>query len=110
MGHVSSRGGWHTSCCDVLGTASGRREGPTCMELRTVIVDDEPLARQRLHDLLAAEPEVEVVADCADGAEAVTTIRRLAPDLVILDIQMPEQDGFAVIAEIGPESMPPVIF
>ena len=80
------------------------------MELRTVIVDDEPLARQRLHDLLASEPGVQVVADCVDGSEATSAIRRLAPDLVILDIQMPEQDGFGVIEEIGPESMPPVIF
>lgn len=80
------------------------------MELRIVIVDDEPLARQRLHDLLAAEPEVRVVADCADVPEAVSAIRRLTPDLVILDIQMPERDGFSLIEEIGPQQMPPVIF
>jgi two-component system LytT family response regulator len=80
------------------------------MELRIVIVDDEPLARQRLHDLLAAEPEAQVVADCADVAEGVSAIRRLAPDLVLLDIQMPERDGFDLIEEIGPQQMPPVIF
>jgi two-component system, LytTR family, response regulator len=80
------------------------------MELRTIIVDDEPLARQRLGDLLSREPEVRVVADCGDVSEAVSAVRRLAPDLVILDIHMPEKDGFAVIEEIGPQEMPPVIF
>jgi two-component system LytT family response regulator len=80
------------------------------MELRTIIVDDEPLARQRLSDLLSREPEVRVVADCGDVSEAVAAVRRLSPDLVILDIHMPERDGFAVIEEIGPQEMPPVIF
>lgn len=66
--------------------------------IRTIIVDDEPLARERIRDLLAGEADIEVVAECEDGASAVTALRRHAPDLVFLDVQMPERDGFAVLA------------
>lgn len=78
--------------------------------LRVLLVDDEPLARTHLRALLAAEPDVEVVAECGDGASAVRAIREVRPDLVLLDIQMPEGDGFDVVREVGPDRMPPVVF
>lgn len=78
--------------------------------IRALIVDDEPLARERVTTLLAQEPDVEVVGECRDGREAVAAIRQLDPDLVFLDIQMPGADGFDVIQAVGPEKMPLVIF
>ncbi len=78
--------------------------------LRVLIVDDEPLARARLRELLADDPDVEVIAEYANGADAVAGIPRDAPDLVLLDIQMPELDGFAVVRAVGPERMPAVVF
>ncbi|MFW6084871.1 MAG: LytR/AlgR family response regulator transcription factor [Gemmatimonadota bacterium] len=77
---------------------------------RVLIVDDEPLARERLRTLLADDPEVEVAGECGDGASAVDAVRESRPDLVLLDVQMPELDGFEVVAEVGAEAMPPVIF
>jgi two-component system LytT family response regulator len=78
--------------------------------IRVLVVDDEPLARSGIADLVARDPELEVVGQCRDGQAAVRAIRELAPDLVLLDIQMPEMDGFQVIQQIGPEQMPAVIF
>jgi two-component system LytT family response regulator len=78
--------------------------------LRVLIVDDEPLARTGLRDLIGKDPELECVGDCADGLAAVEAIELLKPDLVLLDVQMPEIDGFGVIRAIGAERMPPVIF
>ena len=78
--------------------------------IRAVVVDDEPLARQRLRKLLKGDPEIELVAECADGAEAITAICRHAPDLVFLDVQMPEVDGFEVLRSVGPARMPLVVF
>jgi two-component system LytT family response regulator len=78
--------------------------------IRTLIVDDEPLARQRLRTLLQDEPDVEVVGECAGGREAIAAIGRQAPDLVFLDVQMPAPDGFGVIQAVGVERMPAVIF
>jgi two-component system LytT family response regulator len=80
------------------------------MKLRALIVDDEPLARERLRDLLSADPEVEVVGECGDGREAVTAIRAQVPDLVFLDVQMPELDGFGVVQEVGAARMPVTVF
>jgi two-component system LytT family response regulator len=80
------------------------------MKLRVAIVDDEPLAREGVALHLRTEPDVEIVAMCADGAEAVQAIRELSPDLVFLDVRMPGWSGFDVIEEIGPGCMPPVIF
>ncbi|MFL5537814.1 MAG: LytR/AlgR family response regulator transcription factor [Longimicrobiaceae bacterium] len=78
--------------------------------LRVVVVDDEPLARSGMCGLLARDPELSVVAQCADGAEAVAAIAGLRPDLVLLDVQMPEMDGFEVLRAVGPARMPVVVF
>jgi len=75
-----------------------------------LVADDEPLARRRILRLLRAEPGVDVVAECKGGLSAVEQIRTRNPDLVFLDIQMPDLDGFGVIAEVGPERMPSVVF
>jgi two-component system LytT family response regulator len=80
------------------------------MTIRTCIVDDEPLARERIRSLLATEPDVEVICDCADGAEAVRAIRSHKPDLVFLDVQMPVLDGFGVLQALDPEVPPAVVF
>lgn len=78
--------------------------------IRAIVVDDQPLARERLLHLLAAEPDVEVVGVCANGLEAVAAIEARAPDLVFLDMQMPELDGLAVIERIGAARMPMTVF
>jgi two-component system LytT family response regulator len=78
--------------------------------IRVLIVDDEPLARERIRTLLGGESDVEVAAEAADGLEAVDAIREHAPDLVFLDVQMPGLDGFEVIEMVGAERMPPVVF
>jgi two-component system LytT family response regulator len=75
-----------------------------------LIVDDEPLARQGLRLLLAGDPDVAAVHEAKDGREAVAALRETRPDLVFLDVQMPEMDGLAVIREVGPENMPAVVF
>ncbi len=80
------------------------------MKLRVVIVDDEPLARDRVRSLLAKEPDVEVVGECGDGEQAVEVIRTLRPDLVFLDIQMPGADGFEVLRRLAPGPLPLVVF
>jgi len=80
------------------------------VRLRVLVVDDEPLARTGLRELISNDPELEYVGDAADGQAAVEAIETLKPDLVLLDVQMPEIDGFGVIRAIGPESMPAVIF
>ncbi|HEY7113564.1 MAG TPA: LytTR family DNA-binding domain-containing protein [Thermoanaerobaculia bacterium] len=72
-------------------------------------MDDEPLARERIRGLLAEDADVEVIGECSDGKEAVEAIRRLAPDLVFLDVQMAEMDGFSVLDEVG-DRIPAVIF
>ena len=79
-------------------------------KLRVVIIDDEPLARQRVEDLLAKETNVEIAGTASNGNDAVTLIESSRPDLVFLDVQMPGQDGFKVVEAIGPENMPLTIF
>lgn len=78
--------------------------------LRVLVVDDEPIARERLLALLAAESGVEVVGEAGDGRSAVAAIRRLAPDLLLLDVTMPDLDGFEVLARLGPQAPPETIF
>jgi two-component system, LytTR family, response regulator len=79
-------------------------------KLRTLIVDDEPLARGRLRQLLEEEPGVEIIGECEDGVEALEAIRAQRPDLVLLDVQMPELDGFGLLAALEPGAMPAIIF
>jgi two-component system, LytTR family, response regulator len=78
--------------------------------VRTLIVEDEPHARHYLRELLASEPEVAIVGQAASGAEGADLIRKVSPDLVFLDIQMPDLTGFDLIAEIGVEKMPAFVF
>jgi two-component system LytT family response regulator len=80
------------------------------VKIRVLVVDDEPLARERVRKLLASEPEVECVGECSDGTSAVEAIRQHSPDLVFLDVQMPELDGFGVLAQLSRETMPAVVF
>ena len=80
------------------------------MKIRAIIVDDEPLARERIRVLLREEPDVEIVGECASGAEAVAQIGRQKPDLLFLDVQMPEMDGFEVLQNVPTEKLPVVIF
>lgn len=79
------------------------------MKIRTLIVDDEASARERLARLLAGELDVEIVGECENGAEAVAAVRAQKPDVVFLDIQMPELDGFEVLRRLG-RDLPVVIF
>src|SRR5689334_9908594 len=80
------------------------------MELKVVVVDDEPLVREGLKLLLSRQPHVAFVSEARNGREAIVLIREQKPDLVLLDVQMPRTDGFAVVDAIGAERMPPVIF
>jgi len=80
------------------------------MKVRTLIVDDEPLARERLMQWLRQEPELELLGECADGRAAVEAIRREKPALLFLDVQMPELDGFGVLSALGTEPLPAVVF
>ncbi len=92
----------HSAPMDDPGTLSG--------PVRVVIADDEPLARDCMRLVLTQASDVEVVAECRDGAEAVNAIRRFRPDVVFLDVQMPGIDGFAVIQRVGAAAMPAVVF
>jgi two-component system LytT family response regulator len=76
----------------------------------TIIVDDEPLSRRRLRLLIEAHTAATIVAECSGGREAIDAIRRFDPDVVFLDVQMPDVDGFDVIDQIGVQQMPVVVF
>jgi two-component system LytT family response regulator len=79
-------------------------------KIRTLIVDDEPLARSNLAVLLRLDPEIEIVSECGSGVEALTEIRSAKPDLVFLDVQMPECDGFDVLELLGKDLPPAIVF
>ena len=79
-------------------------------KVRTLIADDEELARERLQNLLTERPDIDLVAACADGRQAVDAIKQYSPELIFLDIQMPELDGFAVLEAIDVEPMPAIVF
>ncbi len=79
-------------------------------KIRTLVVDDEPLARQNLRILLEADAEIELVGEAGSGRAALALIRRESPDLLFLDIQMPELDGFGVLAQIEAAELPVVVF
>lgn len=78
--------------------------------IRVLIVDDEPLPCERIRDLLGVHPTVEVLGVRHDGASAIEAVRTLEPDLLFLDIRMPDMDGFEVIEALGPERTPAVVF
>jgi two-component system LytT family response regulator len=78
--------------------------------MRVLIVDDEPLARARIRKFLAHEPELEIVGECGNGVEAIARIRERRPDLVFLDVQMPEVSGFDVLRALPAEGWPAVVF
>lgn len=79
-------------------------------EIKTIIVDDEPLARRGLRQMLASHTDFKVIAEARNGVEAISAVRALHPDLLFLDVQMPALDGFGVLKEIGPSLMPLVVF
>lgn len=79
-------------------------------QIRVLVVDDEPLARAGVCELLARDPDLDIVGEAANGEEAVTAIAELQPDLVMLDVQMPGMTGFEVLRAVGPERMPAVVF
>jgi two-component system, LytTR family, response regulator len=79
-------------------------------KIRTLIVDDEPMARERVLTLLQQQPDIEIVGECADGAQALSAIERLDPELVFLDVQIPVMDGFGVIRALSPQRIPMVVF
>ena len=78
--------------------------------LRAMIVDDEPIARRGVRRLLSHDADVEIVGEAGSGVEAVAEIRRLRPEILILDIQMPDLDGFGILQELGSDLPPAVIF
>src|SRR5260370_16330006 len=84
--------------------------GVRAMNLRTLIVDDEPLGRERLRTQLRDEPDVTVVGECEDGGQAVEALRGTPCDLVFLDVRMPVLDGLGVVRAVGPGLMPVFIF
>jgi two-component system LytT family response regulator len=79
-------------------------------KIRALVVDDEPVARDRLVRLLQQESDVELVGQCANGLETVSAIEQLSPDLVFLDVQMPEMDGFEVVRALDARRVPAVVF
>src|SRR5215211_6798555 len=78
--------------------------------IRVLIVDDESLARERIRDMLDEDPEIEALADCSNGQEALEAIKEHAPDLVFLDVEMPGMNGFAVLEALQPATLPVIIF
>lgn len=78
--------------------------------IRTLIVDDEPLARENLRIRLRTAADFKVVGECANGREAIAAVASLRPDLVFLDIRMPDMDGFGVVEQIAAETMPAIVF
>jgi two-component system, LytTR family, response regulator len=79
-------------------------------EIRVLVVDDEPPSRRALRQLIADHADLRVVGECRDGGEALRALATAQPDLVFLDVQMPELDGFGVVREWGVDRMPPVVF
>jgi two-component system LytT family response regulator len=78
--------------------------------IRVLIVDDEPLARERIRDMLEADSRVDIIGECINGEQAIESIQQLTPDLVFLDVEMPGKDGFAVLEALDPDRLPVVIF
>jgi CheY-like chemotaxis protein len=99
-----------TACHEHQIVARDQQEaGEHMTRIRTVVAEDHIVARERLVEMLGAEPDVDVVASCGSGNEAVAAIRKFLPNLVLLDLQMPDLDGFGIIAALG-DAMPLTIF
>jgi len=97
-------------CSDTAPPAYNDEQKEGTRVYRVLIVDDEPLARKRIRRMLGGEPDMSVVGECADGLTAVSAIKGLNPDLVFLDVQMPEMNGLEVIRAIGPRRLPALVF
>jgi two-component system LytT family response regulator len=80
------------------------------VKLKVIIVDDETLAREKIREMLRRDSEVEIVAECSSGNKAIAAIQKHLPDLVFLDIQMPETDGFGVLKAVPTQKMPNIVF
>jgi two-component system LytT family response regulator len=80
------------------------------MKIKTILVDDEPLARQRMKDLLAEHADIEIIAECATGQQARTMIEQTKPDLMLLDVQMPRMTGLKLVQLLGETELPLVVF
>jgi two-component system, LytTR family, response regulator len=78
--------------------------------IRALVIDDEPLARNMIREMLESDPDVEILADCANGREAIAAIKEFSPDILFLDVQMPELGGFEVLESFDPGTVPYVIF
>src|SRR5436305_14571974 len=78
--------------------------------IRVLVVDDEPLAREKICGMADDDPDICVVAECSTGAEAIEAVQTMRPDLILLDVQMPEAGGFAVLEALKDDGLPPVIF
>lgn len=90
--------------------ARNRRSAQLRMKVRAIIADDEPLARERVRCFLVGEPEIEIVAECSNGAQTLKATQQRRPDLLFLDIQMPRLNGFELLEALEPEQIPVVIF
>jgi two-component system, LytTR family, response regulator len=82
----------------------------TNSNVKILIVDDEPLARRHLRTILSSDSDVVLVGEASNGREAIQMVAKLSPDVVLLDVQMPELDGFSVVTQLDPEHMPMIIF
>lgn len=105
----------HLSAERASGDQASARPGEPCpakprTKIRTLIVDDEPLARSNIRGLLRLDPEVEVIGECGSSAQAMEEIRATNPDLVFLDVQMPECDGFDLLEMLGQDLPSAVVF
>jgi len=80
------------------------------VQIRALIVDDEPLARDRIREMLKEHPEVEIIGEARNGREAIDAVANQNPDLVFLDVQMPDLDGFSVLQNLEAERIPLIIF
>ena len=80
------------------------------MRIRVMVVDDEPLAREKIREMVRDDPELEIIGECVNGIEAVAAIQAQSPDLLLLDVQMPEMGGFSVLEALESEKLPVVIF
>ena len=96
MAHTAVGGNWKLVC--------------GLKKITAIIADDEPLARERVVSMLKEEPEVEIVAECGDGAQALKEVQKRQPDLLFLDVQMPRLNGFEVLEALSPGPIPIVIF